>query len=144
MDADRDDDVSSSSADLPAAPSSSDAEYVEAERMDGDESDAGGARFASGEEAQIRSFMFSVHGGGALKPPTVAAWICLLASWFFLGSRVPFTVFIGLPLNFAALVLGIVCLARGGIFTGLAVMVLGTAGSFLVYLVGLFRFLAIS
>ncbi len=76
------------------------------------------------------------------KPPTAAAWICLVLAWLFLGSSIPFTVFLGVPLALAAVLLGAVCLSRGGMFSGLAVILLGSAGSFVVYLVGLFRFLA--
>ena len=75
-------------------------------------------------------------------PPVVSTWICLIAAWLFLGSSIPFTVFIGLPVNIAALVLGAVCLARGGLMTGLLVFILGTIGSLLVYMVGLFKFLS--
>lgn len=75
------------------------------------------------------------------KPPRIAAWICLVIAWLFLGSSLPFTVFLGVPFALAALLLGAVCLTRGGTATGLAVMALGSVGSFVVYIVGLFRFL---
>ena len=52
------------------------------------------------------------------KPPFWSTWICLLLAWFFLASPIPFTVFIGLPLNLAALVLAFFSLGRGGIKTG--------------------------
>jgi hypothetical protein len=77
-----------------------------------------------------------------LKPPVIAAWACLIIAWFFLGSKVPFTVFLGIPFDMAALLLALVCLSRGGFFTGIAVLALGTAGSLFVYVVGLFRFIA--
>ncbi len=75
------------------------------------------------------------------RPPVWTAWILLVLAWLFLGSSVPFTVLIGLPLDLAALVLGLVCLTRGGVVTGVLVLILGTAGSFIVYLTGLFMFL---
>jgi hypothetical protein len=61
-------------------------------------------------------------------------------SWLFLGSSIPFTVFLGVPLSLAAILLAVACLSRGGTLTGLAVLALGSVGSFAVYLVGLFRF----
>ncbi len=76
------------------------------------------------------------------KPPIVATWVCLLIAWFFLGSKVPFTVLLGLPLNIIALLLAMVSLSRGGVVTGVLVFLLGTAGSLIIYLVGLFRLLA--
>ena len=75
------------------------------------------------------------------KAPVWATWIVLFLAWFFLGSSVPFTVLIGLPLNVAALILAVVCLTRGGIKTGVLVLVLGTIGSVIVYLTGLLMFL---
>lgn len=77
-----------------------------------------------------------------LKPPVLSTWICLLVSWLFLGSKVPFTVFLGVPFSLVALLLAAVCLSRGGVITGVLVMIMGTAGSLIVYIVGLFRFLA--
>lgn len=85
----------------------------------------------------------SSAANGLLRPPVVSTWICLLLAWFFLGSKVPFTVFIGIPLDLVALLLAAVCLSRGGVLTGIFVMLLGTIGSVIVYLVGLFRFLAV-
>ncbi len=76
------------------------------------------------------------------KPPLLATWLCLLIAWFFLGSRVPFTVLLGLPLNIIALLLAMVSLSRGGVVTGVLVFLLGTAGSLIIYLVGLLRLLA--
>ncbi len=76
------------------------------------------------------------------KPPVVAAWICLVLAWLFLGSSLPFTVFLGVPLALIAILLGAICLSRGSMLTGIAVLALGSVGSFVVYLVGLFRFLA--
>ena len=70
------------------------------------------------------------------KPPFWSTWICLLLAWFFLASPIPFTVFIGLPLNLAALVLAMISLGRGGIKTGILVMILGTIGSAIAYLTG--------
>ncbi len=76
------------------------------------------------------------------KPPLLATWLCLLIAWVFLGSKLPFTVLLGLPLNVLALFLAAVSLSRGGVITGMLVFLLGTAGSLVVYLIGLFRLLA--
>ncbi len=97
-------------------------------------------RFASFGKEGIRAFASSPQPAGA-NPPRLAAWICLALAWLFLGSSVPFTVLLGVPLDLAALLLALVCMTRGGLFTGLAVLALGTAGSLVVYIVGLFRFL---
>lgn len=75
-------------------------------------------------------------------PPIWSAWICLALAWLFLGSETPLTVFIGAPLDIAALFLGLTCLARGGFFTGIAVLFLGTAGSIFVYMIGLIKFIS--
>lgn len=75
-------------------------------------------------------------------PPYLSTWICLILAWVFLGSAAPMTIFIGLPLDLAALVLALTCITRGGLLTGLSVLFLGTAGSLFVYAVGLFRFLS--
>lgn len=75
-------------------------------------------------------------------PPFWSTWLCLILAWLFLGSAVPLTIFIGAPLNIAALFLALTCIARGGLFTGLLVLFLGTAGSVFVYMVGLFRFIS--
>ncbi len=75
------------------------------------------------------------------RPPVWTTWILLALAWVFLGSSVPFTVLIGLPLNLAALLLAIICMSRGGVVTGVLVLILGTVGSFIVYLTGLFMFL---
>lgn len=77
-----------------------------------------------------------------MKPPVLATWLCLAIAWLFLGSKIPFTVFLGIPFAMVALLLAAVCLSRGGVITGALVMLLGTAGSLVVYIVGLFRFLA--
>ncbi|MCD8140122.1 MAG: hypothetical protein LUE17_10170, partial [Planctomycetaceae bacterium] len=87
-------------------------------------------------------FSTNLGAAGMVRPPTIATWVCLIIAWFFLGSAVPFTIFLGIPFDIAALFLAIVCLSRGGIITGISVLALGTAGSLVVYLVGLFRFLA--
>lgn len=76
------------------------------------------------------------------KPPVLSTWLCLIVAWLFLGSAIPFTVFIGIPFNLVALILGAVCLSRGGILTGLLVFLLGTLGSLAVYFVGFFKFLS--
>ncbi len=75
------------------------------------------------------------------KAPVAATWICLALAWLALGSKIPFTVLVGLPFNLAALFLATVSLGRGSVFTGFSVLLLGTVGSLFVYLVGLFRFL---
>ncbi len=75
------------------------------------------------------------------KAPVISTWLCLIGAWLLLGSPVPFTVFLGVPLNLAALVLALVCFTRGSFFTGISVMGLGTVGSVIVYLVGILRFL---
>lgn len=119
-----------------------DFQRVEAERVE----EEGPRGFAGQEMPGGVHVMFSSVSGNALdmpKPPVLSTWICLFLAWFFLGSKVPFTVFVGLPLDVVALVLALICLSRGGMVTGLLVLLLGTAGSLFVYLVGLFRFLAV-
>ncbi len=101
----------------------------------------GGRRGAPGGFA----FRFGKYGGGdpdapARKPPVVAAWACLVLAWLFLGSGAPFTVLLGAPFALAALLCAAVCLTRGATLSGLAVLALGSVGSFAVYQVGLFRF----
>ncbi len=103
---------------------------------------AGGARgfaFHFGKYGTAGAFAPGA-GGAQGKPPRAAAWICLVLAWLFLGSSLPFTVFLGVPLAIAAVVCGAACLSRGATATGVAVIALGSAGSFIVYLVGLFRF----
>ncbi len=100
-----------------------------------------GFRFASFGPDGVKTGGSFPQGGAGGSPPRVAAWICLALAWLFLGSSVPFTVLIGVPLALAALLLAAVCLTRGGVVTGLAVLALGSVGSLAVYLVGLFRFL---
>ncbi|MDR1744797.1 MAG: hypothetical protein LBS30_03475 [Planctomycetota bacterium] len=99
---------------------------------------------ASGNAGQARVFAFqSGAGQPALRPPVLSAWICLVIAWLFLGSKIPFTIFIGIPFDLVALLLGAICLSRGGVGTGVSVLFLGTIGSAIVYLIGLFRFLVI-
>lgn len=124
-------------------PAADDVQRVDAEPM-GNE-----AHYRYGRKAPHfqtnRDNPFAPTDGGAmpfLRPPVLSTWICLLLAWFFLGSKVPFTVFIGVPFALVALLLATVCLSRGGVVTGVLVMLLGTAGSLVVYIVGLFRFLA--
>ncbi|MCC8189995.1 MAG: hypothetical protein LIP77_05065 [Planctomycetes bacterium] len=112
-------------------PDAQDFTRVDVERMDDYAEPAGPA--APGVFLHIRQ--------GFLRPPILSAWLCLAAAWFFLGSPIPMTVFIGLPLAIAAVILAAVCLTRGGLFTGLAVMFLGTAGSLVAYLYGWVRLL---
>ena len=106
--------------------------HVQVERMD------------DGTEVRKSIYIqgFGLNGVPMAKPPVVATWICLILAWLFLGSSIPFTVFIGIPLDFAALFLAVVCLTRGGFTTGLLVLLLGTVGSLMVYMVGLFKFFA--
>ena len=136
----------------PALPAADEVQRVETERV-GDARQSGGRldqetpggfsfRYASFGSDGIRSFSSSQQQFPMQKPPTAAAWVCLALAWLFLGSSVPFTVFLGIPFALASLLLATVCLTRGGLFTGLAVLALGTAGSLVVYLVGLFRFVA--
>ena len=99
---------------------------VEAERID---------------DAPRAYFQGQIHAVQLPPAPVWSTWLTLIAAWLFLGSAIPFTVFIGLPLNLVALFLGAISLARGGIFTGISVFLLGTVGSLVVYLVGVFKFL---
>ncbi|MCC8167385.1 MAG: hypothetical protein LIQ31_14910 [Planctomycetes bacterium] len=124
---------------LPAAPDDS-VQQVETERI-------GGPQFSYEQFSTPgggMSFGFSSYSDSSRplpKPPVVATWLCLAVAWLALGSKIPFTVLIGLPFNIAALFLATVSLGRGGLFTGFSVLLLGTVGSLVVYLVGLFRFL---
>lgn len=97
-------------------------------------------RFASFGTDGIKTFSSSSSPQPG-NPPRLAAWICLVLAWIFLGSSKAFTVFLGVPLDLVALLLATVCMARGGVLTGVVILALGTVGSFAVYLVGLFRFL---
>ena len=138
----------------PPLPAVDEVQQVEAERVDGPARQSSGRlnqeapggfsfHFASFGSDGIKSFSSSSSQQFPMpKPPTIATWICLALAWLFLGSSVPFTVFLGIPFALASLLLATVCLTRGGLFTGLAVWALGTAGSLVVYLVGLFRFVA--
>lgn len=137
----RDDYESDGAAGLGAPPAVDDVQRVEAERLDE------GPRYHFGRRAQDdRAGGSGSFGNDArmapslLRPPVLSTWICLGLSWLFLGSRLPFTVFLGLPLTLVAVLLAAICLSRGGLITGLLVTLLGTAGSFVVYIVGLFRF----
>ena len=96
----------------------------------------------AGPRVAVYSFSSQQQPGmPLLKPPAIATWLCLGLAWLFLGSKLPFTIILGIPTNLIALLLAAVCLTRGGVFTGIFVFILGTAGSLIVYLVGLFRFL---
>lgn len=119
---------------------------VEVERMESEDGKFRYGRVASDSGGVSFTFMGGTGGPGLdmPRPPVVSTWICLALAWLFLGSKVPFTIFIGLPLDLLALILAAVCLSRGGLFTGVLVLLLGTVGSVAVYLVGLFRFLAMA
>lgn len=117
---------------------------VDAEPMEERRQDAPHSR--STPDTGPRLHVFTSLSGATLsmaKPPAVSTWICLAIAWLFLGSKIPFTVFIGIPFDLAALFLALICLSRGGVFTGLSVLLLGTVGSIVVYLIGVFRFLAV-
>lgn len=136
--------ASESHAVPPPLPPAVDAvQRVDAEPMDESRSGFGGNASAGGGQARVFAFRSGPAGPGQsfLKPPVLSAWICLAIAWLFLGSKIPFTIFIGIPFDLAALLLGAICLSRGGVVTGASVLFLGTIGSFVVYLVGLFRFL---
>lgn len=130
----------SSFASQPEDPQRVDVERIEPDAAPGTGGGFAGQVFPGGIHVQFSS---QSAAAGLLRPPVISTWICLALAWLFLGSKVPFTVFIGLPLDLAALLLAMVCLSRGGVLTGISVLVLGTIGSFVVYLVGLFRFLAV-
>ncbi len=147
---DSDADVSTPHAAVPdaAVPAATgeDVQRVDAERVDEQPRYRFGKRAGDTGPAGPGMFSFfasSGAGAGMPKPPTLATWICLALAWLFLGSKIPFTVFLGIPLDIAALLLATVCLSRGGVATGVGVLLLGTAGSLVVYLIGLFRFLAL-
>lgn len=124
----------------PTLPAVDDVQRVDAEPVDA------GPHYRYGRAAP---HFHQAAGGGSsygasipfLKPPVLTTWICLLLAWLFLGSKIPFTVFLGVPFALAALFLSTICLSRGGLITGLLVMILGSVGSIVVYLFGLFRFL---
>lgn len=81
-------------------------------------------------------------GAGFAKPPVVLTWLSLFVAWLFYSSAAPFTVFLGIPANILALGLALISLTRGAVGTGVLVLLFGTAGSVIVYLVGLLRFLS--
>lgn len=115
----------------PPAPREDEGEFtqVEVERM---EAETGG----------MRGGVFIHQSGGPFpKPPVIGAWACLFLSWLFLGSKIPFTVFIGIPFNIVALFLGLLCAGRGASISGGMILLLGTVGSCVVYLFGLIKFL---
>lgn len=129
-------------------PAADDVQRVDAEPMDGGQHYRYGKaapHYHSGSGGGMGGDPFRRTSGAAmsfLKPPVFATWICLGLAWLFLGSKIPFTVFLGIPFALVSLLLAAVCLSRGGVITGVLVTLLGTVGSFIVYIVGLFRFLA--
>lgn len=112
---------------LSARPDPEDVTRVDVERMDGE------SMSASGDGFDHREVMAPPPSAGLIS----VTWCCLLLAWFFFASQVPFTVILAIPLNLAALVLALTCLLRGGLKTGVLVMVLGTVGSFIIYMVSL-------
>jgi hypothetical protein len=135
-----DDDIKGPNVAYPP-PAVDEVQRVDAEPM-GDNPRSGGDTPHIGPRIHV----FTAQSGAALsmlKPPVISTWICLAVAWLFLGSKIPFTVFIGIPFDLAALFLALMCLSRGGMFTGLSVLLLGTVGSLVVYLIGIFRFLTI-
>lgn len=113
---------------LSARPDPEDVTRVDVERMDGEAmSTSGGGGF------DHREIMAPPPSPGLIS----VTWCCLLLAWFFFASQVPFTVILAIPLNLAALVLALTCLMRGGLKTGVLVLLLGTVGSFIIYMVSL-------
>lgn len=131
----------------PSAASPPSGVHGDFQRVDVERVESPGERQFGGQEMPGRvHVMFSSVSGDPLnmpKPPVLSTWICLFLAWFFLGSKVLFSVFVGLPLDAAALILALICLSRGAMVTGILVLLLGTVGSLIVYLVGLFRFFAL-
>lgn len=78
---------------------------------------------------------------GLPKAPVAAAWLTLLAAWFFYAAQVPFTVFLAVPVNLAALALAVLCMTRGRPGHGILIVILGTVGSLCTYLISLITFL---
>lgn len=133
---------------LPQPPTADEVQRVDAERVGGEARPNYQYGHASHQEFNLGGAHFGFTRFGSdnlpnLKPPVLATWICLALAWIFLGSKVPFTVFLGIPFDIAALMLAMACLTRGGVATGMLVLGLGTIGSLLVYLVGIFRFLVL-
>lgn len=116
---------------LSPRPGAEDVTRVDVERMDDE-----GARAAGGFDH--REIMAPPPSPGLM----LVTWCCLFLAWFFFAVQVPFTVLLAIPVNLAALVLALTCLMRGGVRTGVLVLVLGTAGSLVIYLVSLSIFVA--
>jgi len=58
--------------------------------------------------------------GNSPKAPVVAMWIVMVLAWVFLLVPIPLTgIFIGWPLDIAALILAIVCLTRERVTQGI-------------------------
>lgn len=127
------------SANGDALPTVDDVQHVEAERMDTRTAYRYGTRAPRYTDHQPPSG--SAEMPAFMKPPVFATWLSLAIAWLFLGSKIPFTVFLGIPFSLVAVFLAAICLSRGGALTGSLVMLLGTVGSLVVYIVGLFRFL---
>lgn len=132
-------------ADVPGreTPAVDDVQRVDTEKVDEPRYRFGRRAGIPGGEPGVRMFAFGADAAAPMPgPPVVATWVCLAVAWLFLGSRIPFTVLLGVPFDLVALLLAVVSLTRGGVFTGIFVLLLGTVGSLVVYLIGLFRFLA--
>lgn len=114
------------------APVHDDAIEVEAERME-EPAYRFGHRAGTGEAGPG----VGLTPGTLPKAPIIAGWICLFIAWFFFASQIPFTVLVALPFDLAAIVLGLVCLSRARLGHGLAILLLATVGSLLIYLVSL-------
>lgn len=71
------------------------------------------------------------------KPPVIAMWICLVLAWVFFLLPIPGTIFIAGPLNLAALILAILCLARSSTLHGVLGLIGATVVSVIAYLIGL-------
>lgn len=73
-----------------------------------------------------------------------AAWICLIIAWVAFLIPLPGTgIFLGLPLNFVALILGIVAMSKLGAKAGLPQLLCSLLVSPVIYLIGLSLFASI-
>lgn len=71
------------------------------------------------------------------KAPVKAMWICLILSLVLFIMPIPGTIFLALPVSLAALILAILCIARGRVGQGIIGLIGTTVGAGIAYLIGL-------
>lgn len=72
-----------------------------------------------------------------IKALAIVMFICMICAWVLLAAPVPFTLFISIPFNLAALILAIFCLTRSKVLLGVIGLLGCIIGSILAYIIGL-------